>query len=640
MLSWRNLRYHILTPFKNLTVQERILQTLRLFAACSTIAYTIALLGAPFLSNKIYLSRIDCAHLDVAYGLYKSLRNSVTVSPEVFEESGAAAFPVDSTLTNSEITLLSQYAESQVASAPQFIVTSLWSWCYGNYDSTQYYNKYGEMKVKKHNVVMVCSDIPTEYVFNYREELQQIGLSSILAYAYQSANYEDEHYTDVVKLRHHRYNLVAAALTFCGASQLILLILMVIMYQTRGKEKDLSKHPQILNHLVALTSVASCISVCVGTGIIFTMLKQIQSEIAENLGDFGVTFHLGKAWFALLWLCTSFSVVSMLLWVLPLWCANPTDDYEEDLEVDFVYHGAERTVHPRKSRMMFKKPSMNELTKELSESPVDDVRVENRDEIKELKQAKSRRSLYDGKLNFMVRMGSKKSNNLEGRGLMSDNEANENSSSDENDAAKDLYSSSQRLNQLFQTGIQLDYIDKKEEELRKLGESISTNHPVRRTKSRVKRNQDDQEVPQDQAKDLLYNDVSIQQYSNYPTNDFLHYREETYDGYKEGETILSRKGTSLSRNKMSSSNLTDSQMNTESSRTTNTDMNSPTAGNEAQFYQVLDSNPLSHHPLQARKLQNPKAQLNVNENRLSTAGSFLNDDELQYLDSNNFIGKY
>ncbi|ABN65947.2 predicted protein [Scheffersomyces stipitis CBS 6054] len=520
MLSWRNLRYHILTPFKNLTVQERILQTLRLFAACSTIAYTIALLGAPFLSNKIYLSRIDCAHLDVAYGLYKSLRNSVTVSPEVFEESGAAAFPVDSTLTNSEITLLSQYAESQVASAPQFIVTSLWSWCYGNYDSTQYYNKYGEMKVKKHNVVMVCSDIPTEYVFNYREELQQIGLSSILAYAYQSANYEDEHYTDVVKLRHHRYNLVAAALTFCGASQLILLILMVIMYQTRGKEKDLSKHPQILNHLVALTSVASCISVCVGTGIIFTMLKQIQSEIAENLGDFGVTFHLGKAWFALLWLCTSFSVVSMLLWVLPLWCANPTDDYEEDLEVDF------------------------------------------------LKQAKSRRSLYDGKLNFMVRMGSKKSNNSEGRGLMSDNEANEN-----------------KVESAFPNR-------HTEEELRKLGESISTNHPVRRTKSRVKRNQDDQEVPQDQAKDLLYNDVSIQQYSNYPTNDFLHYREETYDGYKEGETILSRKGTSLSRNKMT------------------------------------------------RKLQNPKAQLNVNENRLSTAGSFLNDDELQYLDSNNFIGKY
>ncbi|KAK6456632.1 SUR7/PalI family-domain-containing protein [Scheffersomyces xylosifermentans] len=513
MQLWKNLRYNVSAPFLNLTVQERFLQILRLVTASFALAFAIALLVGPLLTNWMYIARINCAHLDVAYGLYKSLRSSVSLSSTVLTESGAGNFPVDSSLTNSEIALLTQYAESQVANAPQYIITSLWSWCYGNYNETEYTDKHGNIKTKKQEIALVCSRTTGRYVFDYRDELKSIGLTSILAYAYQSSDYDDAGYNASVRRRHSQYKMVPNSIIFSGISQCILLVFTFIMYSNRGPEKSISKLPSMLLNFVALLSLASFISVAIGAGIITRMMIVIRKELSANLGDFGISVHMGTKWFSLLWLCTAFSLISTLSWTMPLWCANPSD-LDEEYEEEFTFGTNNRNISGNRKTKMFSKLSMT---------------------------------------------GMMRHNQNEGKGLIDEIEHSEDSDSDEAQ-------------------------DHKEEELRRLGEKLSRNQSVRRINTRSNNPRTEPMITETAAKDILYNDSSNQEYNNYPLQSLPHYREETYDGY------ALNKAPSM----MKSSN----------------------------------------------SLANLKAGSAASPRRESMAESYLNDDEVEYLDNVNFLNQY
>lgn len=338
MLVWKNFTYNLTLPFRNLSPGERFLQLIRLFTCVCAVAFCLACLVAPKLTNFTYVSRINCAHLDVSYGLYKSLRNSVSQTPEIFSDSKVGV-SLGNTLTNSEITLISQYAEKQVAAAPQFCLSSLWSWCYGNYDTYNVVDKHGKTKIKRKNEKLTCTTKEV-YVFDYLEQLDAIGLTIILAYAYQSLSYRSKTYIELMNSRDNRFKLSFNGIIFTCCAQFVILLCFFIVYGNRGSAKDLSKIPSFILHIIAFVSLASVVSIIIGLSLITNLLIVTRGEVKDKLGDFGVSFHMGKCWFVLMWLGAAFSILSLSSWILPLWCANPlVDSIVKDEEVSLFEFG-------------------------------------------------------------------------------------------------------------------------------------------------------------------------------------------------------------------------------------------------------------------------------------------------------------
>ncbi|CAI5759673.1 unnamed protein product [Candida verbasci] len=316
----------LISTFKNLSIQDKILQLTRLSTCCITLVFVLTILLAPLFNNNTYLCRINCAHLDVSLGLYKSLRNSVTSTPSILTDSGGFG-PSGNSLTNSEISLLSQYAENQVAGAPQYCITSLWNWCYGNYDIVQSYDKFGNLKYIRQNEVLNC-DNTKKFVFNYKMELKAIGLESILAYAYQaSTDTNDSKYDSMVNSRNKAFGYAINAIIFTAVSQFVLLVLTLVIY---SKKEVTSQVPKFILHITGLIALTSLISIVIGSALITNLLLLTRKEIASTLGDFGVSFHVGTKWFAMLWTCCAFAILSGASWCLPLWCSNPEIVYEEE----------------------------------------------------------------------------------------------------------------------------------------------------------------------------------------------------------------------------------------------------------------------------------------------------------------------
>lgn len=529
--------------FLNLTPKERIIQFLRLFAACSVIAYGVSCLVVPWFNTSIYIARINCARLDVSYGLYKSLRNSVSQGPHTMDEATAAGFPVDSSLTNLEILILTSYAEEQVANAPQYIITSLWSWCYGNYNTTKWEDSKGNPHYSKHDDTLICSKT-SNYgnVFNYREELATVGLQSILAYAFKSTGYDNLEYGELVKQRGQKYKLCPASIIFTVASQFILLLGTIVLYSARGKERDLSKVSMIVLNAMALLAVGSAISITVGALVVTRLLIQIRKEIALNLGDFGVTLHTGTTWFTLLWLTQAFSMLTMFSWAFPLWCANPEPFEEED---EFVFRSNRRVS---------------------SYIP------------KEYKVDTEMTDLEESKLNKFKR-------SLHLRSRPEIHSASPPSSPTHH----------HRISGLFQHHRPLSYEEKDEQELRKLGETLSRKVSVRRMNTKLSKQTVTNPfvIEEEETKDLLYGDTRDRNaYPEFPH----HYREETYDGYDEEK-----------RSRANTVDSTDAHIR------------------ERVFRSSSTTTPKPVSPVE-----------NLDSNR----HSYLNEDEANFLDNTKYINKF
>ncbi|CUM65095.1 uncharacterized protein PRCAT00002720001 [Priceomyces carsonii] len=464
----------LISPFQNLSPQGRLLQIFRILMGCAVIALTITAVVGPLFIHQLYAARINCAHLDVSYGLYKSLRNSVSLNPSVLDELETSQLPVDSSLTNSEIAILTEYAESQVADAPQYILSSLWSWCYGNYNTTLYYDKYGVLKYKKHDDVLVCQRTNSRYVFDYRKDLQDIGLESILAYAFQSSDVEDKKYDKKVAARRNKVKLAPSALIFCASSQTAILILTYFLYLKRGDSRDLSGASKIFLNVVSLLSIASFISIAIVCGIMTRILIQVRREVSKNLTDFGVSLHLGEIWFSLIWSAFIFSMLSMASWALPLWFANPPDDvYEEDME---SFHGMRNrgrqgTLHSTSLQ------KVHELRKWSSSS-------------------------------------------------------DENQSEHILDEESILYSTKNQSDEDDLYGLPRSSLLESEVALRRLGESFSRKSSVRHIGPRKSKlgTKINNPISEEETMNLLYDD-SENTFPRYPGPQ--HYKEETYDGYAD-----------------------------------------------------------------------------------------------------------
>lgn len=622
-MLFKNIRYHILLPFRNLSTQGRILQVIRLFTCCVTLSLIIASLLGSLVNRDIYIARINCAHLDVARGLYKTLRNSVSSTSSVIN-SGNDVLPVDSSLTNSEISILTYYAESEVANAPQYIVTSLWSWCYGNYNTTEHVDKYGVVHIHKHNDVLTCSKSTKRYIFDYRRELEMVGLDGILAYAYQSSDINDKLYERTVSERNKKYKLVPSGLIFSASSQLVVLVFGYVLYSNRGPEKDLDKIPIFLLNIIALISVASFISIAVSAGIVTNLLIQIRGEIKSNLGSYGIALHVGRIWVLLIWVAFVFSFFSMMSWTFPLWCANPPD-FDEEEEEDFDasygtggYFNDDNTDVGSVRRLQSGSSKYNRFIRST--------------------RHKSRDSQY---------------NKLSDLGIK-ENDIEERDYSDDDDDEYDDEEFYRNVNNRKYDAYGAD----NEDELRKLGETLSRKMSVRRLNRKFsKKNHnkshskshpldDTCSILDDQHKNLLYQDVNING-SQYPLTESTanHYREETFDGYVNSykpTTSASAMSLATSKNLLNKSNkLRDNNYDTPVHDMMETNVNTKRSGTH-QRDPNFRSNSLQERYFKHNTLNNPFLQseaLDELNRRYSNGDSFLNLDEMEILDNNNYINR-
>lgn len=483
-----SLRYKVLVPFRGLLTPSRVLQAVRLVASAASLMFILFTLVSPLITTKAYMAQINCAHLDVSYGLYKSLRNSVSLTPAVVDDSDSV-FPVDLSLTNSEISILTQYAQEQVSLAPQYTMTSLWTWCYGNYNTTETVDKHGNIRYIRHDDTLVCLEQPRNYVLDYLNELYDIGLGAILAYAFKSTKYADENYSRTLESRTRLYRLMTPALYFGAASQFVIIVFALVLYSNRKQAPDLSKVPVFLLNIMALMTVASFTSVAVAAGLVTRLLVVVRGELQGSLGDFGVSLSLGLLWFTLLWMSFGLTLLVMVAWAFPLWCANPSSPLDEE---DFSRHAYRVPARPR---------------------------------------------------------------------------------SDSQRSASSLY------------------YDKNEEELRRLGESLSRKNTVRHLRARPSQMTELKAVAEEEETHRLLRHDSLAS-----TDSPAHYREETYDGY----ALSSRHNSTKTTHERGA--------------------DAPTRSSTNRSITQL-----------ARPDQNPFSD------RYSASESVLNDDELNFLDQNNFI---
>lgn len=569
----------------------RNLQIIRYVTSIVAMILIICTLVGPSMSsNKFYFSKISCGHLDLSNGIYNSLRNAVSASSV---DQGNSDYPVDLSLTNSEITIFSEYAQAQVANTPQYIVESLWQWCSGDYDVVTTKTKLGGTRTKDENFEVTCHRNKTN-AFDYRSQLEFVGLEVIVAYAYQGVESNgDSTYERSTTRRRKLYKLVPSALIFAACSQFVTVIFALILYGNKGVQHELNQLKAFLVHFLAVFSVASFCSVVIAVAIMTYLVHDVQKEIQQQMVDFGISVSYGSIWFLLIWCGFAMSFLAMLSWAFPLWCANPV--LKDDNDEDSMVLGRQMT---QRSIRRSKKGTMSSRTVATATSTSrrdGEVRGPLLDDMEGTIPFNT--ESHDLTSDENVEYNERQLNRLPGEEEFGDDD-------------DDLYHTDPTAIRNSVTG---------EHELRKLGESISRKSSVRHLNRKISSKNNSlsrtKRLPTPLESDVLFDDVypTVGRSDSAPSQ---HYREETYDGYNNilnvGRTGSGGGGSNpkaVTQKKLYGKDLFNSEGG----------------------YQN-NSNPFAAQSDLLNAFQRNKRESTGEE-------SFLNDDEMEFLDFNNYINR-
>ncbi|CAI1609180.1 hypothetical protein SEUBUCD646_0L04810 [Saccharomyces eubayanus] len=313
------IRDIIARPFQNLTALEKVVQWLRLGTTLLIISFGLALTVGPLSSPRtIYMSRLDTYSADITTGLFTVLKESMEKSTSTEANNGVG-------LTTSELYILTAYTESQIKNVPQYITVSLYGRCDSSYSMVEAFDSQGNMYSEKNSSTKsTCIKAGTNYLFDYREVLQNLGLDIVLDYAYNkvsSQQAETSAYTSYMKgLKNKKANvlhLLYAVISF----QVCMLFFMIWYYYIKGRFLNALKE-RALVHLNSLLSLVVFIGGLTSTISLAWINYTIQSRINSELEAFGFSYHLGVTWFALLWCFAGLISVSCLAWSGLEWCIS------------------------------------------------------------------------------------------------------------------------------------------------------------------------------------------------------------------------------------------------------------------------------------------------------------------------------
>ena len=314
------LKSQLCNPFTNLSSRARLLQFGRIGTSLISIVLVIILLILPFHNSHFYLAKLDCNHADVSNGIFTSLQSAMN--------SGES----DSFMTTSEIQILAQYASREVSTAAQFMQSSVLGWCYGTFNSVETYNSVTNkfVAIERGGIKVKCSNPSLDYVFDYREELSDVGLDIVLSYAYIKGEFstEDEHYVPdksyelLLAKRRKRNEANVGLLIGSAAMQTILFILGMIYYSLRRRQRNDKLMPTITRQIFGFMAAISFLAMFTSALITVSLYEEIKREIRSQLGDFGLTVHSGPAYLFLYWFIVMLQFICIFLWGGPVWCAT------------------------------------------------------------------------------------------------------------------------------------------------------------------------------------------------------------------------------------------------------------------------------------------------------------------------------
>ncbi|CAI4047424.1 hypothetical protein N7582_004101 [Saccharomyces uvarum] len=313
------IRDIIARPFQNLTALEKVVQWLRLGTTLLIISFGLALTVGPLSSPRtLYMSRLDTYSADITTGLFTVLKESMETSTSTEENNGVG-------LTTSELYILTAYTESQIKNVPQYITVSLYGRCDSTYSMVEVFDSQGNMYSEKNSTTKsTCTKAGTNYLFDYREVLSNLGLDIVLDYAYNkvsSQQAESSVYTAYMKgLKNKKANvlhLLYAVISF----QVCMLFFMIWYYYIKGRFLNALKE-RALVHINSLLSLVVFIGGLTSTISLAWINYTIQSRINSELEAFGFSYHLGVTWFSLLWCFAGLISVSCLAWSGLEWCIS------------------------------------------------------------------------------------------------------------------------------------------------------------------------------------------------------------------------------------------------------------------------------------------------------------------------------
>ncbi|CDO92238.1 unnamed protein product [Kluyveromyces dobzhanskii CBS 2104] len=324
---------------------DKLLLWVRLITSVGIIVFALVLTAFSAASpSSLYLGKLDTSSTNILEGLFEKLSTSVVSAKLSGINNGAG-------LTTSEILLLTRYVDSQVQNVPDYIKTGVYGWCSMKRDSEELWQPDGTWReVRNATTSTKCYREGAQYLLNYRQLLDDLGLRIVLSYAYgytfengvlDKNNTESLKYNKFMKSSTGTKNRMVNLIYAVSVIEFVILISIIIYYSLRNEPLQ-SKRCKILLHSISLMKLVAFICSLVAV-IEFTILSiTMRQKISDELESFGFSYHLGAGWFACLWIFAFLNIISCLVWTGFEWCitnndtAAPSDDNTSTLGVHMI----------------------------------------------------------------------------------------------------------------------------------------------------------------------------------------------------------------------------------------------------------------------------------------------------------------
>ncbi|CEP61672.1 Ecm7p LALA0_S03e08196g [Lachancea lanzarotensis] len=332
----RRLQKAAAKPFDNLSASSRLVQFCRLGSSILVIVFTmIVTVGALTLPDRLYMGQMKTSSIDIANGLFQFLQSSVESSTANYVSNGVG-------LTTSEILILTEYTALQSKSAPQYVVSSVYGWC-------EVENRTTVTTGPRAQNYTACIREGSDYIFDYRSLMKDVGLEVILDYAYgtpDGGTYETSpSYTRYMDSRRNTKERMVVLLYIVAVCQALVLALTLWYYSIKGRNLNQFKEFMLV-HTISVLSLLVCICALVSAISLMVMNMELRSKINSELGVMGISYHLGGEWSAALWLVAIFSCISCANWSGLVWCITDNAvERDESYELGILASASESVHH-------------------------------------------------------------------------------------------------------------------------------------------------------------------------------------------------------------------------------------------------------------------------------------------------------
>ncbi|RKP31405.1 hypothetical protein METBISCDRAFT_26625 [Metschnikowia bicuspidata] len=308
-------------PFTNLTLQQRILQTMRLLFPFVAFILVIVLYTRSSNTLDCFLVQLNCDHVDLSKGLSQLLNEGLDyaalMSPHI-----DIPFYIDPSTPESMLAVFKDFAREKIEDAPQYFIFGFNDYCWFRYDTDYSLNHDSAI-----NVTWMCQEYDGLNFLDFKRVLIEKGFQVI----YLTIEISNDNNADVNDRLQQL--LIFKTVTFIQGWLLPSLFLTTLgVYGQRAECPDLRTVSKWLLHVPLALAMVSGISMTCSFATVFRILEIERKQIKDQLGKFGISMNYGDMFF--FFYITSFvlATLTMLVWIIPMWCSNPPD-HDDSIEV-------------------------------------------------------------------------------------------------------------------------------------------------------------------------------------------------------------------------------------------------------------------------------------------------------------------